>query len=247
MSDVNNTGAEELEVTEPADEGAEELEVTEPAVDEGANDTGGKTSQDTAFAEMRRAKEEAEKLANERAAELEALHAERNAQKTAYERVGLNDDDDVTDAIADGLGVSTDDLKATIEREREMALRDLEIQKKEEENKLLREQVDAVKFEKHAQEDLLKLQKIDPTIKSIEDLGEDYLVYSAGGLDAEQSYWAIKAKEESTKVTPPEPIGKFKSEPAKKEYFTREEVMNMTEEEQRKYSKEILASSPKWK
>ena len=106
-------GAEELEVTEPVDEGAEELEVTEPVVDE-ANT---KTEQDRAFAEMRRAKEAAEKLASERQAALDAMEAENAAQKSAYERLGLGEDGQI-DAIADSLGVEKDDIKATIEAER---------------------------------------------------------------------------------------------------------------------------------
>jgi len=234
-------GAEELEVTEPVDEGAEEQEVTEPVVDE-ANT---KTEQDRAFAEMRRAKEAAEKLASERQAALDAMEAENAAQKSAYERLGLGEDGQI-DAIADSLGVEKDDIKATIEAEREMALKDIELKKKDAELEFYRKQAEEEKFAREAQADLATIQKLDPKIKSLEDLGEEFLIYSQAGLDAESAYWAVKSKEEKTKIIPPAEIGKFQSEPPKKEFYTREEVMNMTEDEQRKHSKEIVASSAKW-
>ena len=80
------------------------------------------------------------------------------------------------------------------------------------------QQVQNVEVDRIMQADLAEIQKIDPSIKSLEDLGDDYSSYISAGLDAEQAYWAIRAKEEANKATPPKPAGAVKTSVPEKDY-----------------------------
>ena len=99
-------------------------------------------------------------------------------------------------------------------------------------------------FEKQEmmQEDLEKIRKVDPSLKSLEDLGEGYIDYIAAGLDPVKAYWAIKAEERANEATPPKEIGRVETSPVEKDYYTDAEIDAMSSEELTKNWKKVMAS-----
>lgn len=131
--------------------------------------------------------------------------------------------------------MSEDEVLAELEAAEEAAKKDLRIAE-------LEQQVQSVELDRIMQADLAELQKIDPSIKSLEDLGDDYSSYISAGLDAEQAYWAIKAKEEANRATPPKPAGAVKTSVPEKDYYTESEIDAMSSEELTKNWKKVMAS-----
>ena len=236
---------EDQEVVDPepetTEEGAEDQEVTAPESEE--PEKSGKTAADAAFANMRRRAEEAEQRQAEMEAELEDLKAKQAARQAAL----ANMDIDEIDAIAEAAGISREDVLDTIEREEAAAEAEIESKEKDREIEVLRAKVNEVEAEKAMAEDLAMLQTIDPELKSLDDLGDDYAAYIGAGLTAEQAYYAIKGRELTTKATPAKAPGKItEAAPPEKGYFTEEEVDNMTPAEQRKHHNKIIASMKHW-
>lgn len=242
---AEETSVEETEVAEPSseatEEGVEEQGNPEPASEE--PEKPGRTAADAAFAEMRRRAEEAERKNAEAQAELESLKAKQAARQAAL----ANMDIDEIDAIAESAGITREDVLEQLAREEEAAEAEIESKAKDQEIESLRARINEVEAEKVMTQDLATLQQIDPTIKSLEDLGDDYAAYILAGLTAEQAYYAIKSKELATKPAPAKSPGKVTdSTPPEKDYFTEEEVDNMTPAEQRKHHKKIIESMSKW-
>ena len=217
------TGAEVTEPADPSDvesdEGEEDPEPAEP-------DESGRSAQDAAFAEQRR-----------RIQELERQNADYE------EALGLffDGDDKIVQAHVLGEQKTEEQVRAEIERENELA-------RLKAENEEMQEEIASREAERMMAEDLEKIQQIDPSIKSLDDLGEDFLEYIASGqLDGLQAYYAVKAKSEVEKIVPPEPVGKVNAEPAPKDYFTREEVESMSQAEVSKNFDAIRRSMSQWK
>lgn len=246
MAEYEATSAEMTEVADQSEEtGVEEPEVadqvseTEP---EEVPEEHQKTDSDAAFAELRRAKEASERELADVRAELEELQAQQEARDTAYSRLTGKDEDGEIAALAELTGMSEDEIRADIEAAEESAKKDLRIAQ-------LEEQVTNIEVERLLQSDLAAIQKIDPTIKSLEELGPEYGKYMTA-VDAdgnavftpEDAYWACKAKEAATKATPPKPVGQVKSGSAEKDYFTQAEIDAMSPEQLRKNSSKIIAS-----
>lgn len=238
MLDVDDglsiAGAEEVEVADPleSEEGAEELEVADPVEEEVIE---GPTEQDSAWAEMRRRAEEAERKAQE---------IEEQNQLMA-EALGLYfpNADPVEMAIqarAAALGVDPEIERARFEAEQEKEQLSIEKQ-------TLEEQLTQIQVERLMEKGLAEVQAIDPTVKSLTDLGADFARYIAAGLDSTDAYFAVKAKEAKTKVNPPKPIGKVESAPTDSDFFSREEVEAMSDEEIDKNFTAIKKSMSKWK
>ena len=228
-------GVEVQEVAEPADTGEEVQEVAEPAIDDSADS--GKTAQDARFAEMRRANEALET----ELAELKETIAAQEARQNALQRLTGRNDADVN-AIAEQMGLEPEDILATITAEQNSLQKEREIER-------LRAELNDVKAEKQVQETIAELQKLDPKLKAIDDLGESadmFVEYVAKGLSVESAYYAVKAKEINTKVTPPPEIGTVNTTPQEKNFFTEAEVDAMTPEQQRKYADVIIASMTQW-
>lgn len=233
------TGVEVQEVAEPAETGAEEQEVAEPVDVEETDSTGaepesGKTDQDTAFAELRRAKEEAEAKAKETEKELEQL-------KTYRSLLGKVSDSDVPeiDIVAQALGISPEELETELEEEMQLS----EIEKQ---NEQLSEELEAIKLEKAMQSDLVEIQKIDPTVKELSDLGEYYFKCIQAGMSGIDAYHATKFKESQTKTTPAPEIGKVNQAETKKDFFTKAEVEAMSAAEVEQNLENIEKSMKKW-
>ena len=245
--EMADEGAEDQEVAAPEnkeakDTGAEAPEVAAPESDE--PDESGKTASDARFAEMRRKLEEAERERAEAQSELENLKAQQEARRAAL----ANMDVDEIDAIAEQLGITREEVLENIEREEEAA--EAEIQSKEKDQTIadLQARIDEIEAEKAMAEDLSLLRKIDPGLSSLEELGDDYFDYISAGLSAEQAYYAIKGKEINTKSTPAKPPGRITDvAPPAKDYFTEEEVANMTSQEKYENAEKIMASLPKWR
>ena len=223
-------GAEVQEVAEPVVEetGAEEQEVAEPA-------SGGKTEADSAFAELRRRAEEAERQ--------RAEYETQNQQM--IEALGLYfDGDNATDlaiaARANAKQISPEEERAQYEAE-QMRLT------MSEENKRLQEENLALRVEQMMSRDLSKIQEIDPDVKSLEDLGETFANYIRAGLSSVEAYYAVKAREAKEKVVPPKTVGKVTTTKGESSYFTPDEVEAMSDEEIDKNFDAILSSMKQWK
>lgn len=237
MSDEMNLGAEVQEVAEPAGTGAEVQEFAEPVVEaetepviEEFEEPGDKS--DSAFAEYRRRAEEAER-------ELADLRAERLARQETMKRITGSEDGEFS-AIAEAMGIDEADLIATFEAESDAARKDLRIQD-------LENQLNEVTAEKMMQQDLAEIQRIDPDIKDLSELGETFLKLKEKGVDTESAYWAAKAKREATQMKPPKAPGRANISQPEKNFFTEEEVNAMTSEQKYANADKILASLPRWK
>ena len=230
------TSVETSEVAEPAEEvvGVEEQETAEPASEETVEEEPKKTEEDAAWARMRRESEQARKELEAAQKELAELKAKNEAREATYSRLTGNDNGDIA-AIAEATGMSEDEVLAEIEAAQESAQKDLLIEQ-------LQEQVTSIEAERLMQADLEKIRKVDPSLKSLEDLGEGYIEYVSAGLDPVKAYWAIKAEERANEATPPKEIGRVETSPAEKDYFTDAEIDAMSSEELSKNWKKIMAS-----
>ncbi len=233
------TSVEMAEVAEPSTESAENQEVAEPEQTPQDTTEGGRTEADAAFAEMRRAKREAERERDEAKRALAEKEANEAAKRSVFKNIAGSETADV-DALAEALGVNADDVMASINAEQEAVKRDSEMES-------LRKQVADLSAEKQVNENIKELQELDPSIKDVNDLGKEFVDYVSKGLTVKQAYFAIKGEEIATKATPPQPIGKVNNQPPEKDFFTEAEVDAMTEEQQRANAKKILNSMSRWK
>ena len=215
-------GAEVTETAEPSatDEtvGAEEPEVAEQVT--------GKTDADTRFAEMRRELEEA-KARNK---DLEDALGNFFEGDTEQKIVAAN---------AFAQGKTEDEIRAEIEAENEW-------NRLNEENEQLSNELLDIKTRTQMEHDLQEIQKIDPEVKDLDSLGTDYTDYIRAGLTGVQAYYATKAKRDAEKATPPTEVGKVNQSEVPKDYFTKEEVQAMTQEEVHKNYDVIRKSMSKW-
>lgn len=212
--DSEPTEAEEMqETTEPAvevDEPADTEEVEEKKVDEP------KSKSDRAFAEMRRTNEslksENEEL-RQRIAELEK--AEKHSQLIAQaQEMGLTDDE-----IQQVLNDSDAEEQAAKEREDMQA----EIDR-------LNEQVLNAEVDRLMAQDLKDIQAIDPTIESLDDLPPEFFRYREV-MDGVDAYFATQAKNQRTKFEGARELGKVNEAPIQRDYYTSEELDNLSDEE----------------
>lgn len=196
------------EQAEPADEQEEEYEEDIPQ---------GKRSRDSAFAEMRRAREEAERRNDELNARLEELErAQREAELRQYgESIGLTEDE-IEDVIAD----------ARAEEEKELERRSLE-----EENERLNEELINIQIDRQMAKDLADIQAIDPSVKSLDELGEDFFQFIGGGMDGIHAYYAMKAMKEANSIKPAPKIGRANQASVPRDYYTSEELDALSQEE----------------
>lgn len=230
-------GANEPEFAELDDKGAEEQEVAEPEVE--TEDITDKNTPDEAWAEMRRARQDAENRAAEAERELAELKAENNAKAAAMKKIGGSEDAEIN-ALAQSLGLEPEDIMATLEAEQQAASKDLEIER-------LKAELASINADKEMQKDLISIQKIDPSVKDLNELGDSYGNYIKAGLTAEEAYFACKRQEAATKATPPAEIGKLNNETVKKDSFTEAEVAAMSEDEIRNNYEAIIKASAEWK
>ena len=235
MADFEGTSVETTEVAEPSENvaGVEEQGIAEPASEEQSPEPR-RTDQDAAWARMRRESEQARAEAEAAKRELEELRAQNEARQSTYSKLTGSDNGEIA-AIAEATGMSEDEVIAEMEAAAESARKDLRIAE-------LEEQVTTIEAERLMQEDLATLRKIDPTLNSLEDLGDGYIEYVANGLSPERAYWAIKAEQMAHEAKPPVTAGKVATGATEKDYYTDAEIDAMSPEQQRKNWKKIMAS-----
>lgn len=217
------SGAEDTETAEPYEEadeteGAEESEVAEPI--------SGKTDADARFAEMRRENEE-----------LKALNEELESALGNF--FDGDTDQKIVSANALAQGKTEQEIRDEIEAENEWNR--LNQENEELNNKLL-----DIETRTQMEHDLQTIQKLDPSVKSLDDMGKDFLAYIASGLDATQAYYATKAKESAEKTVAPEEVGKVNQSAPPKDYYTREEVQAMSQKEVHEHYDAIRKSMSQW-
>lgn len=218
---INDTSEEIVEVAEPLNEDEESVEtaeVADPSESEEVvsepeeNQEGGRTAQDSAFAEMRRRNRE---LENDNKLMFDALNRYFTGDDARELSIQAN-------AYADSR--DPEEVRAEFERSRES-------EELRSENEELKEQLMNIQIEQRMAEDLRTIQGIDPTVKSLDDLGESFINYISAGLDATDAYYASLLKDQKEKVYPPSEIGKISDTKIDRDYYTSEELDNLTDEE----------------
>ena len=80
--------------------------------------------------------------------------------------------------------------------------------------------------------DLKAIRKIDPSIKSIDDLDAEYFELVKNGIDGLTAFMALKAKGENARRKSPPKVGRVvKSHGAQKDYFTAKELNMLSAKE----------------
>lgn len=216
------TGGEESELAEPTESseivGGEETELAEPS--------DGKTDADHAFAEMRRENEDL-KAANK---ELEDALGQFFQGDTDQKIISAN-------ALAQNK--TEQEIRDEIEAENEW-------NRLTKENQELNDKLMDIETRDQMDRDLRTIQQIDPEVKSLDDLGKDFLDYISSGLDAKQAYYALKAKDAVEATKPPEEVGKVNQSSEPKDYFSKEEVEGMSHDEVKKNYDAIRKSMSRW-
>ena len=88
-----------------------------------------------------------------------------------------------------------------------------------------------MEIDRRLQEGLREVQEIDPNIKSLDELGEPFVHMIAAGLTNKEAYYATLAMNSKEKVFAPSPIGKVSDNRTERDYYTSEEIDNLTDEE----------------
>ncbi len=220
--------AEMTEAAEPSEVevlGEEEQEVAETA----------KTEQDAAFAQMRRHNEE-----------LARQLAEAQKQSKEYEdALGLffDGEDKALKAQAYANERPFEEVKAESQMQAQLA--ELQSKNANLEQQLLEQQAQA-----QMNADLAEIQRTHPEIKSIEELGQEYLAFRfnpMGEMGAEQAFQMMQAYKANTTPKKPPIIGTVSTtDKPQSDYFTREEVEAMSPAEVKANYDRIRESMSKW-
>ena len=234
MNENINESAEIQEVAEPETEAleSEEMqEVAEPAESESSavevEQNNGRTEQDAAFAEMRRTNQQLER---DNKMMMDALL--RYFDGDTAEELSIN-----ANAYAE---------QRDPEEYRQEWEQDQEFESLQAENEDLREQLLSAQAERMMREDLAEIQRIDDSVKSIDDLGEAFLSMRLnGGLSAKEAFYACKAIELKEKVLAPDAIGRVADTKVDRDYYTSEELDRLSEKEIRENWDKVQASLAK--
>ena len=220
MDENINESAEIQEVAEPETDslaGAEEQEVAAPDTAESSNQvaeepTHQRTEMDAAFAEMRRQNQQLEREAR----------MMREALSTYFE--GETAEELSINANAYAKQVDPDEYRAEWQKQQEY-------ENAIQENEFLRTQMLEMEIDRRMEEGLREVQAIDPNIKSLDELGEPFVKMIGAGLTTKEAYYATLAMNNKEKVFAPSPIGKVSDNCIERDYYTSEEIDNLTDEE----------------
>jgi len=219
---INIESAENQEVAEPemdeALESAETQEVAEPDEADYSEEsqeeveTHERTDADARFAEMRR-----QNQALEREAQMMREALSRYFEGETAEELSIN-----ANAYAEER--DPDEYREEWERaqEYERAIR---------ENEELRDAMLEMEIDRRMEEGLREVREIDPNVKSLDELGESFIHMIAAGLTTKEAYYASLAMKSKEKVYAPDPIGKVADNRIERDYYTSEELDNLTDEE----------------
>ena len=220
MDENYNESAEIQEVAEPETEALESEETQEVAETAPDTDNSESTEQpthqrsdaDAAFAEMRR---QNQALENEKRQMMEAL--QRYFDGESVEDLVIN---------ANAYAEQRDPEEYRQDYERDRDYEDLKARYESLEDELLNAQVDRL-----MQEGLREVQAIDPNVKSLDELGDSFARLIANGVPTKEAYYASKAMELKEKILAPDAIGRVSDTKAERDYYTSEELYNLTDEE----------------
>lgn len=220
MDENYNESAEIQEVAEPETEALESEETQEVAETAPDTDNSESTEQpthqrsdaDAAFAEMRR---QNQALENEKRQMMEAL--QRYFDGESVEDLVIN---------ANAYAEQRDPEEYRQDYERDRDYEDLKARYESLEDELLNAQVDRL-----MQEGLREVQAIDPNVKSLDELGDSFARLIANGVPTKEAYYASKAMELKEKILAPDAIGRVSDTKAERDYYTSEELDNLTDEE----------------
>ena len=229
--DFDNTESQSVEMTEVAEpsdvESAEMTDAAAPSEPEPANEPAEapkpqndqQSKQDAAFAEMRRRNEELQRQLQEQSRIAQEL---QNALGLYFDGETAEDLSIAARAYAEER--SQEDVRKDYEREREF-------QRLTAENKSLQSQLTDIQVDRLMHQALTEIQGIDPSVESLESLGESFANYIAAGLSTKEAYYASWALEANERVVAPPAIGKAKNMPVERDYYTSEELDQLTDEE----------------
>lgn len=229
--------------TEESDLGEEGQEAADPVDEEGEKEVEGnaeqprETKQDAAFAQMRRALEQASKDKET----FEKEKAEWDTQKKEYEdALGLffKGENKVAQAHAHFEEVPVEDVINRMNTSKEIS--DLKAQ-----NQQLLQKAQKYEFDALRAADLAEIKKAHPEINlsDVNELGEKYAMFRGMGIDAVTAYEGLQLE----KGIAPKPIGKAKVSVPEKDTFTRDEVEAMSPSERVKNYDKIRKSMAHWK
>ena len=221
MMDENiNESAEIQEVAEPeteALESAETQEVAEPDTADNSNEVAEsaeheRTDADAKFAEMRRQNQQLE-----REAQMMREALSRYFEGETAEELSIN-----ANAYAEER--DPDEYRREWERQQDY-------EKAIQENEELRSQVLDMRVSEMMREGLREIQEIDPSIKSLDELGSSFAKMIGAGLSNKEAYYATLAMNNKDKVFAPDPIGRVSDNRIERDYYTSEELDHLTDEE----------------
>lgn len=202
-SSVAESGAEQAAASQESTQQAQTVEVAKPRQDSATN---------AAFAQMRRdaenAKRENEMLLN-------------SLKQYGYQGSASDIADQL---IAQRTGRDINAVKA--EREANERINSMQSQLVNQNHALVNEL-----SKRMMEDDLKKIQAIDPSVKSLNDLGEEYVQLIGNGLDAELAYHTIKAKEKAHLKPVPKDLGPIGSTTQEKDFYTKDEVDQLTDKQ----------------
>lgn len=240
MEDYINESAEMEEVAElPEDVESEEMQdVAEPAEAESetneatteSTESNGRTPQDAAFAEQRRRIAELEERERTLASDNEAMMAalSRYFEGETAEELSIN-----ANAYAEQR--DPDEVREEYERAKEF-------ETLKSENQRLTDQLLDAEVDRLMREGLREVQEIDPSVKSLDDLGEGFAKFIGAGLSSREAYFAVKGMEMKDKVFAPDAIGKVADTKAERDYYTSEELDHLTDEEMEENWDKVMRS-----
>ena len=221
MMDENiNESAEIQEVAEPETEALESAETQEVAEPDTAEDSAPvaesaepqRTEADAKFAEMRRMNQQLE-----REAKMMREALSRYFEGETAEELSIN-----ANAYAEERDPAEYRQEWEKQQDYERALM---------ENEELRNQMLNMEIEKRMRDGLREVQEIDPNVKSLDELGESFVHMIAAGLTNKEAYYATIAMKSKEKIFAPDPIGKVADNRVERDYYTSEELDNLTDEE----------------
>ena len=217
MDENYNESVETQEVAEPETEALEseetqEVAETAPETETPSEPQSGRSEADAAFAEMRR--------------QNQALQHERELMMNALNRYFDGDtvEELVINANAYAEQRDPEDYRQEFELSRDFE--DLKARNAELEEQLLDAQV-----ERLMRDGLREVQAIDPNVKSLDDLGESFARLIANGVPTKEAFYASRAMELKEKILAPDAIGRVSDTKAERDYYTSEELDNLTDEE----------------
>lgn len=173
VADPVKTSENMVEVAEQSEDVAQENQVQE-SNETAKNNT---TQRDSAFAQMRRKSEKLEK-------ENQRVQKENQRFQEALKRFGFNgnNSEEILDAMnAQYYGKSVEEIRnERIESERAMQEYDAMAEKLQ--------RYEAKEIEEKMASDLASIQKINPEVKSLDDLGKPFFDLVSKGIDGVQAY-----------------------------------------------------------